>query len=297
MMDKKPTQTLCPYTGTPLGESGPTNREHVTPIAIGAPEIFWVKSHEAGNSYWNELIDAPFSNDEGVRFLSMANKVRSRSGDVASQMRGDIVETGDPVKITLTGSGIDIDYVTPVVKLAEAQYLVKGYGDKAVQQAETLQRNLARKGRTAKANSHTLLETPTVHGKFGFDIALVEQQLIKTAYLYTVWCLGDQAIASENRHQYLGALERGGILNADIELCERLEGCHQFTLLVTGGTAYCEVDLFGVFRRMFATKLNPPIEFFAQHSKIDLKNKQFSEEKDGVRLVTRLARRMSSSAR
>lgn len=293
-MKRKTEQTLCPYTGTMLGTSGPTNREHVTPIAIGAPEGFWVESHEAQNSHWNALVDAPFSNDEGVRFLSMANKVKSRSGEVVSKVSGSIIETGESVKLTFASSGMDIDFTKPVVPLGKTEYLVKGFGDKAVQQSESLQKNLARKGQIADSATVRSLKSPTIHSGFSVDLTLVERQLKKTAYLYTVWCLGDHAIASPSRDQYLSALGGGGILSANIDLSDRLEGYHQFTLLVIGDTAYCETDFFGVFKGLFVTTLNPGIELFAQHSKIDLKNKRFDEDKDSISLISKFAQRIHS---
>lgn len=287
-------QTLCPYTGSKLGIDGTVNREHVTPIAIGAPESFWVRSHESANSHWNDLVDGPFCNDECVRFLAMANSVRSRSGDITSKLGGRISETGDDVRISLSGSGLDIDFAQPVVSHGATGYTVKGYGDKAHQQAEKLQRNLAKKGVIARASSAQVVETPTVHATIHADQKLIHLQLIKTAYLYTAWCLGDRAITSPSRDQYLNALNGNGIMSADLELTEPIKGHHQFTLLVIDSAAYCEVDLFGVFKGLFVTTLGQPIEVFTQHSKIDLKNRRFTQQKDVPGLLMAFAERIYS---
>lgn len=285
-------QTLCPYTGTTLGSEGGTNREHVTPVAIGAPAGFFVEAHEASNSYWNEKIDAAFSNDHAIRFLAMANNVRSRSGDVVSKLDGTISETGDIIKLELSNNGIGINFTQPVSKGPDG-YTVKGYGDKAFAQTEELKRNLQRKGIRVSIGQHTSIQKPTVSASFSLDFGLANQQLIKSAYLYTVWCLGDKAINSKNREQYINALNGGDMLSANISFSESLQGSHQFTLLVLNGMAYCEVDLFGALRALFVTNLELPTQIFAQYSRIELKGNQFIENKNAHDLLLKLVKRLS----
>ena len=258
-------QKLCPYTATELGAEGEINREHVTPIAIGAPECFYVQSHKEFNSRWNDEIDGPFSNDECIRFLAMANNVESRSGDVVSRVSGKVSETADDITLEFSRGGLDVYFKQPVSKRTNA-YTVKGYGDKAAREADKLILNLQKKGHIVERGEHISIQKPTISASLSMNTELAFKQLIKTAYLYTVWCLGDDAIVTENSQQYLDAMSGGKITSTNLVLSNSLQGFHQFTLLVIDGTAYCEVDLFGVLRGIFVTNLRQSVDIFEAFS-------------------------------
>lgn len=282
-------QTLCPYSKTPLGVDGKVNREHVTPIAIGAPERFYVQSHEHLNSEWNEKIDSPFSNNTGIRFLAMRQGVKSRSGPIISIIDGEIVESGDSIKASLQNNGqLDIYHNTPVIKKDDG-YLIKGYGDKAQKKFEKVKSNLSKKGNFSITDvRHSKLNNPTVKLNLDFDYRLCNLQLIKTAYLYTVWCLGDKAIVSENSNQYLQALNGEGIHSAKIKFFNEEKDFHQFCLFVLDNIAYCQVSLFGVLGGTFCTEINTGSPFFGQMTTIGLRDASCIEEKDQRKLQSLL---------
>lgn len=292
-MHEKPKQTFCPYTRTKLGESGPTNREHVTPVAIGAPNKFWVASHESGNANWNNIVDGPFSNEGIIRFLAMANNVESRSGDVKFRTPATILETHDSVNLEL-GDSIGIHFKQPVEKTSDLSYIVRGYGEEAFKRTDDLKKSLEKKGFITKSCQYNTIDNPTIEVTLDPNPRsdLLHLQLIKTAYLYTVWCLGDIAIRTSNSDQYLSGLNGHDIQQADLELSEHKEGYHQFTLFVLGNKSICEVNLFGVYKTTFATDLQHPFDRFAQYSCIDLRNRIFSEEINSAAVWKSIAQRI-----
>lgn len=287
------SQTLCPYTNLPLSSIERVNEEHVLPVAIGAPTKFSVKASELENSRMNDLIDAPFSNDALIRFLSMSQGVVSRSGPIVAQLPATLTSSGEAVKLALSQNGLELKFANPVVTDPETGRVtgVRGFGDAANEHAQRVKRDHAKKKIAVEIGETISSPNPEVLASFNGDTYLVEKELLKIAYLMTVWCFGDSAINSESGAMYRQGLEtsrdedlgsigmRGGTVNIPGISCERETGTHVLLSVIIGGNLITSVSLFGVFAAVYAT---PAVgiradEYDGFSIKIDLSTCKFTQ--------------------
>ncbi|WGK92578.1 hypothetical protein [Pseudomonas migulae] len=260
-------QTLCPYTNQPLASIDRINEEHVLPVAVGAPTKFFVMASELENSRLNDLIDAPFSNDPLIRFLAMSQSVVSRSGPVISHLPATLTASGEAVKLAFSQDGIDLRFANPVVTDSETKRVtaVKGFGDAANEHAQRIKKDYAKKKIAVEIGETISTLNPEVQTSLCCDTDLVGKELLKIAYLMTVWCFGDRAIDSES-----GAIYRRGLATKRSEdfgsigmrantnevpgfSCKREPGTHVLLSAVLGRDLITSITLFGTFAAVFAT--------------------------------------------
>lgn len=260
-------QTLCPYTAKKLCDLSSVNDEHVLPVAIGAPKRFFVRASERENSRLNELVDSPFSNNDLVRFFAMSQGVVSRSGPITANVPATVVESGDAITTGWSKDGLQIRFNKPVVLDEETGQVagVKGYGEEAMKHAERIKRDYAKKGITVELGQTISDSNPKIHVRLGIDNNIVFNELLKIAYLVTVWVFGDDAINSKSGEMYREALDRldtntldelglryGGGLPTGFDGKIRSDQ-HELISLVLGGDLITSVNLFGVFAAFFVT--------------------------------------------
>jgi hypothetical protein len=197
-------QTLCPYTTNPLAQSAATNKEHILPVAIGAPASFYVQADAMMNGQMNEEIDAPFSNDPIIRFLAMSHGVTSRSGAVTAKVRGEATATSDSVDVVFSKDAIEMRFVKPIELDPESGTVsaVKGFGSQAADLAAIIQRNYEKKGSTVELDESISSPDSSLKLQLSCDLDLLQQQLIKISYLSTVRIWGDRAITSTSGQMY-----------------------------------------------------------------------------------------------
>ncbi|WP_283189857.1 hypothetical protein [Pseudomonas sp. PMCC200344] len=260
-------QTLCPYTAKKLCDLPSVNDEHVLPVAIGAPKRFFVRASEQDNSRLNDLVDAPFSNNDLVRFFAMSQGVVSRSGPITAKVPATVVKSGDAITTGWSKEGLQIRFNNPVVLDEETGQVagVKGYGEEAMKHAERIKRDYAKKGVTVELGPTISDPNPEIHVRLGVDSDIVFNELLKTAYLATVWVFGDDAINSKSGEMYREALDRlapdtlnelgfrcGGGLPTGFDGSISSDE-HQLISLILGGDVITSVNLFGVFAAFFIT--------------------------------------------
>lgn len=258
---KKANQTICPYTAKPLISLLPgVNDEHVLPVAIGAPASFYVKASAAANSAMNELIDAPFSNSGLIRFLAMAQGVVSRSGPVIANLPGKILETGDSIRLAMSTSHIDVSFDKPVVVDPQTKRVVavKGYGSKAMAHAQRIKKDYQKKQLVVEIGERLTTHNPEIQVSLEADNQIINRELVKICYLFSVWVFGDSAITSTSGAIYRKALEcedpQGSdpsLLTTDNEISgitpPTSGNSHYLSSTVIGEHLVTHVSLFGIF--------------------------------------------------
>lgn len=260
-------QTLCPYTNQPLASIERINEEHVLPVAIGAPTKFFVIASESENSRLNELIDAPFSNDQLIRFLAMSQGVVSRSGPVIANLPAILVSNGDALKTSFSLNEISFRFANPVVTDPATGKIkaVKGFGDAAKAHAQRVKKDHAKKKISIDIGESIITPNPKIHTSFSCDTYLVQKELLKIAYLMTVWCFGDSAINSESGEVYRLGLAttrdeefasigmKGGTNSIHGISCKKEHGTHVLLSMVLGRQLVTSVTIFGIFSAVFIT--------------------------------------------
>lgn len=260
-------QTLCPYTNEPLASIDRINEEHVLPVAVGAPTKFFVMASELENSRLNDLIDAPFSNDPLIRFLAMSQGVVSRSGPVISQLPATLIASGEAVKLAFSQDRIDLKFANPVITDPDTKRVtaVKGFGDAANEHAQRIKKDYAKKKISVEIGKTISTPNPEVHSSLSCDTDLVGRELLKIAYLMTVWRFGDRAINSESGAIYRRGLAakstddfrsvgmRGNTNEVPGFSCKRESGTHVLLSAVIGKDLITSITLFGAFAAVFAT--------------------------------------------
>lgn len=294
-------QTLCPYTTSPLSESAMTNKEHILPVSLGAPDSFFVWSDAAENSRYNDLIDAPAGNDQLLRFIAMTQGVKSRSGTVSANVPGTIDETGDVVITEFSADGIKVKFRNPIERDPEtgAVRVVKGYGGDAKSLADTVQANAAKKGITLELGDARSIEGAWINGRLEGDLSIIRRELVKTAYLMTVRVFGDAAISSLSGSQFRDAMMavnedemrariKGGALGKVPPLFpESGHGKHQLATVKIDDAVYTLVSLFGIFQAFFITQIEPTFDtgdIFGEQIEINVATGATSRT-DGMQLL------------
>ncbi|WP_158301352.1 hypothetical protein [Janthinobacterium sp. BJB426] len=260
-------QLLCPYTTNLLTETNNVNDEHILPVALGAPKSFYVRATEEENSRMNELIDSPASNDPLLRFIAMAAGVKGRSGTVCSEVNGKIEGSGESVQASFSSDKIDLKFIKPVdIENGEIKG-VRGFGEQAVKQANTIKKNSEKKGKIIEIGEVQIQQSPWIHMSIVGDLHIIRAELIKTAYLMSVRVFGDVAIDSDS-----GAIFRAAMLAPNTEAIietgiigsslnnlpppfetpvEKHE--HLIFSIHIGKQIYTGVQLFGTFSAFFLT--------------------------------------------
>jgi hypothetical protein len=260
-------QLLCPYTTKLLAETSNVNDEHILPVALGAPQSFYVRATEEENSRMNDLIDAPASNDPLLRFIAMAAGVEGRSGAVRSEVKGKLVGSGEAVLASFTTGNVDLKFMKPVdVENGEIKG-VRGFGEQAAVQANLVKKNSAKKGKLIEIGEVQSQPSPWVHMNLVADLHVIRAELIKTAYLMSVRVFGDDAIKGESGALFRAAMTAvdadaikatgivGGVSNGlpppfDVPV-EKNE--HLIASLYMGSQIFTVVQLFGTFSAFFLT--------------------------------------------
>lgn len=220
-------QTRCPYCCELLDKISSVNEEHILPVALGAPKAFFVPAAADENSRMNKLIDSPTTNDPLIRMLAAGQGVVSRSGPVVLNVDGVVSGSDQKVKTVLSKSDVQVRFAKPV-EVDEATGHVKGvrgFGDAAMQHALQIQRDHEKKGIQIELGETVQQAKPSVNVRLSANLVVIRQELIKTAYLFTVRVFGDDAIVSPS----------GGIFRAAM-LCTTLEAIAATGL---GGSPQC----------------------------------------------------------
>lgn len=254
-------QTLCPYLAKPLDQIDVVNDEHVLPIAIGAPKPFFVRAAESENSRFNTLIDAPFSNEPLIQFLAMRQGVISRSGPVIAKIPATLISSGEPLTLAWSQAGFDLKFQKPVeVDQRTGQVMaVRGYGDDAMTRALEIQRGYAKKKMKVEIGEVVSDLDSTVRGQLRAGNAILWRELFKIAYLMTVWCFQDKAIASASGEEYRRGLAQASPVikhtTEDIPGISALGDASRHALLsvILGKKLITSVKLFGSFSAVFVT--------------------------------------------
>ncbi|MDP2152820.1 MAG: hypothetical protein Q8J66_04070 [Methylotenera sp.] len=262
-------QLHCPYTSKLLTEIDSVNAEHILPFALGAPQNFTVLADASENSRMANLIDTPCTNDPLIRMLAVAAGVESRSGRVVLKTSGTNAATGDEIRASISQDGLKFRYQSPVDfdHTTGLPTAVKGFNDEAAVTAEQIKIKYASKGIDLELGDTVLSSNPDLHFSFNGNLNLLQQELIKIAYLMTVFVFGDEAILSDN-----GDLFRTGIMAKDfVELAKVGIGGgsgvaesmafmpksqpnnHVLTCFTSGSNVISAVSLFGVFSACYIT--------------------------------------------
>lgn len=262
-------QSLCPYTTKLLAETSNVNDEHILPIALGAPQSFYVRATEEENTRMNVLIDSPASNDPLLRFIAMAAGVESRSGGIKSELKGVLDGSGEAVAATFTTGKVDLKFMKPVdTDPANGQVRgVRGFGTQAEAQANLIQANSAKKGKIIEIGEVQSRESPWIKINMAADLHIIRAELIKIAYLMSVRVFGDDAIKGMGGTQFRAAMiaadakaiEATGIVGGLSEglpapfdkPVERNE--HLVASVNMGPQLFTVVQLFGTFSAFFLT--------------------------------------------
>ncbi|WP_367256530.1 hypothetical protein [Pseudomonas sp. stari2] len=261
------SQTLCPYSNQPLSSIQRINEEHVLPVAIGAPVKFSVMASELENSKMNDLIDAPFSNDQLIRFLAMSQGVVSRSGPVTAQLPATVTSSGEAVKVAFSQNGLELKFTNPVVTDPETGRVsaVRGFGNAAHEHAQRIKRDYAKKNINLDIGETISDPRPQLNVSFTGDTYIIGKELLKIAYLMTVWCFGDQAIDSESGRIYRIGLEKDrdddmdsfGLQRTTTRIpgisCKSEANTHVLISTVLNEKLVTSVQLFGTFAGIFIT--------------------------------------------
>lgn len=255
------TQTLCPYLAKPLDQIDGVNDEHVLPIAIGAPKPFSVRAAESENSRLNTLVDAPFSNEPLIQFMAMRQGVVSRSGPVIAKVPATLISSGEPLTLAWSQAGFDLKFQKPVeVDQRTGQVVaVRGYGDDAMARALAIQRGYAKKKIKVEIGEVVSDFDSRVHGRLCVDNSILWCELFKIAYLMTVWCFQDRAIASASGEEYRRGLAQASPVikhtTEDIPGISALGNASSHVLLsmILGKELITSVKLFGSFSAVFVT--------------------------------------------
>lgn len=201
MTDLEIPYTLCPYLVRPLGTDFETNREHILPDALGAPDGFVLIASKQENSRLNDLIDAEFVNDPLIRTLSAIKEVKSRSGPVVARMHGT-TSSGDEIFANFSPREFVPRFRSPIIKDEDGNAIgVQGFPGQIEAEARKFLEGQRRRGR-----SGLLVPIEPVSGPFDFSVVgnwdVIWRGIVKTAYLTTVWAFGDHAIRSETGAAY-----------------------------------------------------------------------------------------------
>jgi hypothetical protein len=258
---------LCPYGNQPLASIQRINEEHVLPVAIGAPAKFFVMASELENSRMNDLIDAPFSNDQLIRFLAMSQGVESRSGPVIAQLPATVTSSGEAVKVAFSQNGLDLKFTNPVVTDPETGRVsaVRGFGDTAHEHAQRIKRDYAKKNIDLEIGLTISDPRPHLNVSFTGDTFVIGREMMKIAYLMTVWCFGDRAIDSQSGEIYRIGLRKNrdedmdsfGMKRTTTRIpgisCKSEPDTHVLMSTVLNGELVTSVQLFGTFAGIFIT--------------------------------------------
>lgn len=282
-------QSLCPYLAKPLAEIAPVNEEHVLPVAIGAPSRFFVKAAESENSRFNTLIDAPFSNEPLVRFLAMSQGVNSRSGPVVAKIPATLLSSGELVNVAFSKAGFDLKFANPIKKDAETGFVagVLGFGDEAMKHALKVQRDYAKKNIHVNLGDVVTEHKPLLHVSLSLDNSVVWRELLKIAYLMTVWSFGDKAIDSRSGTEYRRGLNASRSQFIQIRhTTDDIPGIttkgkadsHSLMCVILGKELITSVKLFGGFAATFITEAEGVgVEGDGLHIQINAATKNLTE--------------------
>lgn len=203
------TNTLCPYLAKPLTSIHPTNKEHVFPVALGAPESFSVEASLSENDRLNTLVDAPVTNDPLVKFLCMITEIKTRSGVVEGTLEGT-TQSGEKFTANVNKNTVTLKHRNPVIKdkVTKKTLGARGFADGAFLEADRLIQGLAAKNRELPPEG-MIIEEHSLNQNMSFtsDLLLLRREAIKTAYLLTVKAFGDHAINSKSGRIFRAAIE------------------------------------------------------------------------------------------
>lgn len=157
-------QKHCPYSTRLLTDCETVNKEHILPMALGAPQSFCVSADAGENSRMNDLIDSPACNNSLTRLIAASQGVVSRSGPVEVELIGTETSTGNEVRSKLSQDGADFRFSKPVDVDPTSGVIkgVRGFGDTAEQMAQQIKRNFERKHKGARVELGGHQPPPTV---------------------------------------------------------------------------------------------------------------------------------------
>ncbi|MBA1288583.1 hypothetical protein [Pseudomonas japonica] len=101
------------------------------------------------------------------------------------------------------GSEISHTYL----KSADGEIIgVRGHGDDFQKNLDQLALGLKRKGKQLHTGQRSTIQNPTIDVSLDINHAILNLELLKIAYLSTVWFFGDEAIASCSGENYRNAI-------------------------------------------------------------------------------------------
>ncbi|WOD20608.1 hypothetical protein [Paraburkholderia kirstenboschensis] len=217
------SNTLCPYLAKPLSDGFDTNKEHILPVALGAPESFFIVASASENTRLNDLVDAPMINDPAIKMLSVLAEVKTRSGRKIANMHGTTA-FGDEFIADVTKDSVALRFRSPVIKDEKTGEIigVKGFGDSVFEEARKISDRMISRGREVQIGGPIVMleDKSPVEMSIVSDQSLMRRESIKAAYLLTVKAYGDAAITSKSGQIFRAAIE------ADTEEALTMSGLH-----------------------------------------------------------------------
>lgn len=185
--------TKCPYTLKPLTELAETSREHIILDALGGPDGYSVKACRTANSQLGETVDAAFLVEPLVEEARSRVGVKSRSGVAAWNLKGETVEGGRPVNLTIPHEGpVDLYHCKPIEKDVQTNtYRIIAPPEQADKLLEELKANLAKKGKQIAKVEINQSPSQQIHARMTVDFTILRTGLMKIAYLACCEFLGD----------------------------------------------------------------------------------------------------------
>jgi hypothetical protein len=145
------------------------------------------------------------TNDHKTLHLAATQGVRSRSGEVSVQLQATVVETGEPMTITIDKNGIGErriprshrrDPVTGMISLAGFEEALEQFSE-----------GMARKNKSIQTTNHRTLHNPVIRVDIPRDDFAILRGLAKIAYLMIFRTLGDSFALSETAKTYREAIQ------------------------------------------------------------------------------------------
>jgi hypothetical protein len=210
---------LCPYLLKELDSGFETDKEHVLPFALGAPKDFSISASKGENNRLNDAIDSPMLNDPMIRFLSVAAKIKSRSGPIETTISGSTAQ-GDTFNIFVSQDGAIPKFEHPIIKDQNGKVIgLRGFGkDQITNAVSEYVTNMQKRGKSVSFTSAHISADESLNASFHTELFRVYRGLVKIAYLTTVWAFGDHAITSKSGEIFRNAM--GMASGAEMDLTQ-----------------------------------------------------------------------------
>ncbi|UNK55609.1 hypothetical protein [Rahnella aceris] len=259
--------TICPYTLSPLN-SIKNNGEHVIPAGLGVPESFTVKCSAKENTKMNLILDEPFLNMSYIKFMLSTSGVCTRSGISEPFFCGKTIGTGDEVLVKFSPDNLDFKMKIPVRKDEENKiFAVVGYDNEVGATLKKVRDKYESKG-FAVSFSESVSLKEDVRIRLEVDLKILYRQILKIAYLSTVYVYGDDAITCSSSHEIIERLNGNVQIDAPSELIKILpwdiakfpvlpeiaKNKHTIATFNFGGNLLSAVSLFGHYAYVVSIK-------------------------------------------